>query len=263
MNNKRILALMLSLNLLMYSCRVRNQNQRINNISNDTTSYELILNNDVKETNIELLNNDNKSNEDLEDSTITNEENENDESTTIEESKINFAYVNKDTLIKVDDVSLEISKYQKVLILDNESYLVEDFDGNIGFINKEDITLLPDTFTEVDISSQKLYYYVNNELVLSSDVVTGSKRHSTRVGYNQIYQKYKNIYLTGPTWRSFVEYWMAFDGGIGIHDASWRNKFGGEIYIENGSHGCVNSPYETAKELYEKTKIGDYVLVHK
>jgi len=35
-----------------------------------------------------------------------------------------------------------------------------------------------------------------------------------------------------------------------MHDASWRSVFGGEIYKNNGSHGCVNMPYEAAKTVY-------------
>jgi lipoprotein-anchoring transpeptidase ErfK/SrfK len=44
---------------------------------------------------------------------------------------------------------------------------------------------------------------------------------------------------------------MPFDGGIGLHDATWRDEFGGEIYKTDGSHGCVNLPKETAKIIYE------------
>ena len=29
---------------------------------------------------------------------------------------------------------------------------------------------------------------------------------------------------------------------IGIHDASWRDTFGGTIYKTSGSHGCINVP---------------------
>lgn len=35
------------------------------------------------------------------------------------------------------------------------------------------------------------------------------------------------------------------------------------IYIYNGSHGCVNLPYDAAKIIYENTDVGTPVLVHK
>ena len=48
-----------------------------------------------------------------------------------------------------------------------------------------------------------------------------------------------------------VTYWMPFNGGIGLHDASWRSKFGGTIYQTSGSHGCVNLPPASAATLYD------------
>ena len=56
--------------------------------------------------------------------------------------------------------------------------------------------------------------------------------------------------------------WMPFNGGIGFHDASWREKFGGTIYQYAGSHGCINLPVEKAKLLYEKVYKGMPVLCH-
>ena len=36
----------------------------------------------------------------------------------------------------------------------------------------------------------------------------------------------------------------------------------GDIYINNGSHGCVNLPHNAAKEIYETVDTGTMVLVH-
>ena len=36
----------------------------------------------------------------------------------------------------------------------------------------------------------------------------------------------------------------------------------GDIYINNGSHGCVNLPHNAAKEIYENVDTGTMVLVH-
>ena len=56
---------------------------------------------------------------------------------------------------------------------------------------------------------------------------------------------------------------MPFNGGIGLHDASWRSKFGGNIYVNNGSHGCVNIPPEYADDIFEIVNKGTKVLVQK
>ena len=66
-----------------------------------------------------------------------------------------------------------------------------------------------------------------------------------------------------PDYESKVTYWMPFVGNaVGLHDASWRSKFGGTIYQWNGSHGCVNLPTAKAAELYDLTRVGDKVIVH-
>ena len=54
---------------------------------------------------------------------------------------------------------------------------------------------------------------------------------------------------------------MPFNNNIGMHDAGWRSEFGGEIYLTNGSHGCVNVPYDVAEELYYRVEIGTPVYV--
>ena len=55
----------------------------------------------------------------------------------------------------------------------------------------------------------------------------------------------------GSKYSSFVDYWMRFYEGVGFHDATWRSQFGGNIYLTNGSHGCVNMPKDAAIILYE------------
>ena len=73
--------------------------------------------------------------------------------------------------------------------------------------------------------------------------------------------KYKQTGATlrGEDYETFVNYWMPFDGGIGMHDATWRSKFGGDIYKTKGSHGCINLPLSVAKKIYEYVQPGEYV----
>ena len=68
--------------------------------------------------------------------------------------------------------------------------------------------------------------------------------------------------LVGPNYRSHVNYWMPIVGHIGIHDADWRNEFGGEIYKTSGSHGCINVPPENMPELFAAVQTGTKVIVH-
>ena len=60
----------------------------------------------------------------------------------------------------------------------------------------------------------------------------------------------------GEDYASPVKYWIPVKGAIGIHDASWRSTYGGQIYIRNGSHGCINTPLEQVSQLYDMVEIG-------
>jgi len=56
---------------------------------------------------------------------------------------------------------------------------------------------------------------------------------------------------------------MPFNMNIGIHDASWRNSFGGNIYQASGSHGCVNAPEYLAKKIFENIEPGTPIICYK
>lgn len=120
------------------------------------------------------------------------------------------------------------------------------------------------TYIDVDLEEQLLIYYENGKARLVSQCVTGdvSKERATPVGTFSIKAKEESRYLTGPDWKSWVDRWMPFKGGYGIHDASWRREFGGEIYKTGGSHGCVNLPHDVALELYDLVGVGTIVVVH-
>ena len=120
-----------------------------------------------------------------------------------------------------------------------------------------------DTYIEIDMTSQKLYGYKEGELLIETDIVTGNMRRGwdTPVGVNHVYSKQKNRILRGATYASHVDYWMPVNGNIGIHDADWRKKFGGEIYLKNGSHGCINIPPKVMPTIYEEYEVGTPVIM--
>ena len=60
----------------------------------------------------------------------------------------------------------------------------------------------------------------------------------------------------GDGYRSYVNYWMPFYRGYGLHDATWRDAFGGDIYLDDGSHGCVNLPLEAAATMFKNSRSG-------
>lgn len=120
-----------------------------------------------------------------------------------------------------------------------------------------------DTYIEVDMGNQMMYYYVDGHLQLSTPVVTGntSKGNGTPERVCYIYYKQRNRVLIGEDYRTPVSYWMAVYGNIGIHDATWRGSFGGKIYRTNGSHGCINTPMKAVSQLYEMAVEGTPVVM--
>ncbi|BCZ45078.1 hypothetical protein psyc5s11_11450 [Clostridium gelidum] len=121
-----------------------------------------------------------------------------------------------------------------------------------------------ETFVEIDMAKQHLWYYKNGYLVVEGDIVTGnvSAGHSTPEGVYHFYGKQKDSVLKGEDYEAPVSFWMPFVNQIGLHDASWRSTFGGEIYKTDGSHGCVNAPYYVAKAVYENINIGDSIICY-
>lgn len=120
------------------------------------------------------------------------------------------------------------------------------------------------TYVEIDIAKQHMWFYKNGSLIVHGDVVTGNVRnnHPTPKGIYRLKYKQKGAVLRGPGYASPVAFWMPFNGGIGIHDASWRGEFGGNIYKTNGSHGCINSPYNVAKAIFDNINANTPVICY-
>ena len=121
-----------------------------------------------------------------------------------------------------------------------------------------------DTYVEINLTSQHLWFYKDGKLIAQGDVVTGDpgKGYSTKLGTYMLNYKQKEATLRGPNYEAKVTYWMPFNGNIGIHDASWRYSFGGKIYKGNGTHGCVNSPSYLAKTIFENIDEGTPVICY-
>ncbi len=121
-----------------------------------------------------------------------------------------------------------------------------------------------DTYVEIDLGSQHLYLYVDGKMILESDFVSGNMARgwTTPAGVFGLTYKTRNAVLRGSNYETPVSYWMPFNGNIGMHDATWRSSFGGEIYLTNGSHGCINLPFENAKIIYEYVYTGFPVVCY-
>lgn len=170
-----------------------------------------------------------------------------------------------------------LEKYETLRVLGEYDgwYFVMTNEGNFGFVNKNYTEIIAEKCIVVDKSCQQLYYYEDNELLYTAEVTTGKDSTPSDTGLFSIKTKAMYVTLTdNETYWSDVVYWLRYNGGEGIHDASWRflfndpkatwaKTFGSESYHTHGSHGCINTPYEVVEKIYNEVELGDKVLVHK
>ena len=80
---------------------------------------------------------------------------------------------------------------------------------------------------EISIEQQHLWYWKNGQVLMDTDIVTGWKNKcDTQHGVYRILNKIDGVYLIGEDYKTWVDKWMRFWNGYGLHDATWRNKFG-------------------------------------
>lgn len=119
------------------------------------------------------------------------------------------------------------------------------------------------TYVEICISQQKMWCYKDGQLVVETPVVTGSHAtgYDTPAGSVWAIDGKKSDY-DFTLYTAHVMFWLPFNDQVGIHDSSWRSEYGGDIYLTNGSHGCVNTPYDAAEKIFNTVGIGDPVIVY-
>ncbi len=155
------------------------------------------------------------------------------------------------------DRIVEALRGHETVEIEPENMLEETIDPSFG-----------GTYCEIDITGQHIWYYESGELVLDSDCVTGLESDPDRrtpSGLFYLYNKERDAVLgsndPSEPYEVVVDCWMPFFESYGMHDARWREDFGGDIYEYSGSHGCANMPPEMAHELFERIEIGTPVIV--
>jgi lipoprotein-anchoring transpeptidase ErfK/SrfK len=137
---------------------------------------------------------------------------------------------------------------------------------------------LPDKAITISLSEQVIRAYEHGQQVFSTYVTTGRPGLETDPGSFKVYWKVSPWTMHSP-WPKGSAYWypdskvqmvMWFNGGDGIHDASWRSRYGpgtnGPHYDptgeDTGTHGCVNVPYSNMVWLWNWTPTGTPVTVY-
>lgn len=131
------------------------------------------------------------------------------------------------------------------------------------------------SYIDIDLGEQHARFYdESGNIIWESDIVSGAEKDN-RTSPTGVYTINSNMgrdrTLIGadengdgkPDYETPVSYWMPFVGdSVAFHDASWRSSFGGTIYKESGSHGCINLPTDKAAALYGLVKVGTVVVSH-
>jgi lipoprotein-anchoring transpeptidase ErfK/SrfK len=116
---------------------------------------------------------------------------------------------------------------------------------------------------EVDISDQRLDYFLGRARLGSFQVSTGKNSTPTPLGEFTIADK--DIRRESKVGQLIMPYWMAFkDDLYAIHDLpEWPNgkKEGADHLGKKVSHGCVRLATANAKFLYDWTPVGTKVAI--
>lgn len=169
--------------------------------------------------------------------------------------------------LKVEDNTRYYIKVYSYCTIDGEkkysSYEMKDLEcGEVPKVHGYEVG---DTYIEISLDQQHMWYYKDGELLVSTDVVTGYKNaHDTPTGLYYVINKASPAELVGSSWDVWVNYWLGVTyDGVGIHDSTWRTSgYGGSIYTYDGSHGCINTPYDAVKKIYDNCVENTPVIIY-
>lgn len=164
---------------------------------------------------------------------------------------------------EIDDETLPQDIFDRISSGDHGSYDVPYYHKPPYHTNKG----LGGNYVEVSIDDQHVWVWKDGEVVVDTEVVTGLPVFGrvTYYGCYAINLKDEHAVLGDIEVEGYsreVRYWVRFNGGEGLHDASWRESFGGQIWLYNGSHGCVNVPEWVMGDIYNNVEVGEAVVVY-
>lgn len=166
-------------------------------------------------------------------------------------------------------LSWTIQTDQEVAALTEQLMKGEDFTRSpiVQGSATADKPLVGNTYIEVDLENQHMWYYKDGTVALETDIVSGKPKTPTPAGVFYVWDKARDETLRGKNddgtkYASPVDYWMPIDWtGVGIHDSDWQPAYGGDLWKTRGSHGCINTPPDVMAKLYNMVETGTPVLV--
>ena len=164
---------------------------------------------------------------------------------------------------EIDDETLPGELYERIISGDTGSYDVPYYHEPLYHTNKG----LGGNYVEISVDDQHVWVWKDGEVVVDTEVVTGLPVFGrvTYYGCYAINLKQEHAVLGDVDVEGYsreVNYWVRFNGGEGLHDAVWRDNFGGQIWLYAGSHGCVNVPEWVMADIYNNVEVGEPVVVY-
>lgn len=174
-----------------------------------------------------------------------------------------------DVTVPDGTLSWTIQTDQEVAALTEQLMKGEDFTRSpiVQGSATADKPLVGNTYIEVDLENQHMWYYKDGAVALETDIVSGKPKSPTPAGVFYVWDKARDETLRGKNddgtkYASPVDYWMPIDWtGVGIHDSDWQPAYGGDLWKTRGSHGCINTPPDVMAKLYNMVETGTPVLV--
>lgn len=130
---------------------------------------------------------------------------------------------------------------------------------------------LADRYLEIDLSQQKMYFFINQALFKEYHVSTGAE-YPTPVGEYHILNKEPKAYST--IYNVWMPYWMGFtyarDVGayLGIHEIAYAVNEKGKPFYKHGYYigdmmtgGCVAMEPKDSREIYNLSEVGMLVRI--
>jgi lipoprotein-anchoring transpeptidase ErfK/SrfK len=109
----------------------------------------------------------------------------------------------------------------------------------------------------VNLADQSLQVYIKGQIVLTSEISSGKKGHSTKPGEYLIAEKdphhKSNLYPEGKGGAPMPYFSRLSYSAMGFHQGSLPGY--------PASHGCIRLPLESAKFIFNTCPIGTYVVV--
>lgn len=122
------------------------------------------------------------------------------------------------------------------------------------------------SYLEVDLTNQRMVLYLDGKPIVDTRIVSGNPNFAgaeTPTGCFSVKAMQSPAEVNCDGFLTNVNYLLNFAGNLSVHDASWRTEFGNNLYLLEGTYGCIHVPYENMAAIYANAGINFPVVIYK